>query len=192
MRHFFAKGPRHPQSVVLKAQAANRVRLFLEALEDRCVMSSLFISDMTQLAAEFPRHSGASIVWLNFDGNTAQGVSSFQSISGNRNQDIHDILFKAQQIFAPFDVIVERRYGDGATDTSSSGNTTVFIGDKTSYGTGTGNFSAGTHDEIFGNFIDNDAAADHEHEHDEAVGDHEHEHEEGAEAAEGAGNGSGA
>src|SRR5262245_5624827 len=136
MRHFLAKGTRHTPSPVRKPQAANRVRLFLEALEDRCVMS-LFISDMTQLAAEFPRHSGASIVWLNFDGNTAQGVSSFQSISGNRNQDIHDILFKAQQIFAPFDVIVERRYGDGATDTSSSGNTTVFIGDKTSYGTGT-------------------------------------------------------
>src|SRR5262249_1231494 len=156
MRHFCAQNTRRRQCTVRKPQVANRVHLRLEALEDRCVMSSLFISDMTQLAAEFPRHAGATTLWLNFDGNTAQGVSSFQSISGNRNQDIHDILFRTQEIFAPFDVIVQRRYGDGNTDTSSNGNSTVFIGDKASYGTGTGNFSAGTHDEIFGNFVDND------------------------------------
>jgi reprolysin-like metallo-peptidase family M12B len=114
------------------------VRLELEALEDRRVMSTIITSDMTELAQHFGRHSGPTTLWLNFDGWTDQGVSSFQAVSGNRTQDIHDILFKTQQLFAPFDVIVRRRFGEGNRDTSSSGNTTVFIGDNTSYGTGTG------------------------------------------------------
>src|SRR5262245_50687662 len=83
------------------------VRLHLEALEDRRV-PALFITDMTQLAQQFPRHSGPTTLWLNFDGYTDQGVNSYVSVSGNRSQDIHDILFKTQEIFAPFDVIVRR------------------------------------------------------------------------------------
>src|SRR5262245_49457495 len=107
----------------------------LEALEDRQLMS---VTDMTGLAQLFPRHSGPTILYLNFDGNTSQGVSSFASTSGNRTQDIHDIMYRTSETFAPFDVQVRRIYGDGATDTGA-GNTTIFIGDKSGNGTGTSN-----------------------------------------------------
>jgi hypothetical protein len=120
-----------------RARTGRAVRLEVEALEDRRV-PALVVTDMTQLAQEFGRHDGATTLWLNFDGYAAEGVSPFQSISGNRNQDIQDVLFKTQQIFAPFDVIIRRRLGDGSIDQSSSGNTTIFIGDNASYGTGPG------------------------------------------------------
>ncbi|HYT93552.1 MAG TPA: hypothetical protein VEL76_32840 [Gemmataceae bacterium] len=108
----------------------------LEVLEDRQVPA--VITDMTQLAQQFGRHAGPTTLYLNFDGSSADGVSSFQSVSGDRNRDIHEILFRTQEIFAPFDVIVRRMSGNGSRDTSSAGNSTIFIGDKTSYGTGTG------------------------------------------------------
>src|SRR5262249_35354992 len=95
----------------------HRANLAVEQLEERQVPA--IITDMTQLAQQFARHSGPSIVYLNFDGNTAQGVSSFQSISGDRNKDIHEILFRTNEIFAPFDVEVRRMYGNGVADTSS-------------------------------------------------------------------------
>src|SRR5262245_19632484 len=117
-------------------QINNRVRLQLEALEDRQVPA--IITDMTQLAQQFDRHSGPTILYLNFDGNTTEGVSAFQIVSGDLKRDIHEILFRTQEIFAPFDVQVRRIYGNGTTDTTSAGNTTIFIGDKASYGTGTG------------------------------------------------------
>ncbi|HYV35416.1 MAG TPA: hypothetical protein VE988_06915 [Gemmataceae bacterium] len=113
-----------------------QTRLNLEQLEDRLTPS---ITDMTGVASLFPRHAGATILYLNFDGNTAQGVSSFQSTTGNRTSDIHEILFRVSEIFAPFDVQVERIYGNGSLDTSSNGNSTIFIGDKTSNGTGVNN-----------------------------------------------------
>jgi hypothetical protein len=116
--------------------AAPSIRPQVEALEERSMMS---ITDMTGVASLFPRHSGPTMLYLNFDGWTGQGVSSFQSTTGNRTQDIHDIIFKTSQIFAPFDVEVRRIYGNGAYDSSSAGNTTIFIGDKTSNGTGTSN-----------------------------------------------------
>jgi hypothetical protein len=110
--------------------------LEFEQLEERRVPA--IITDMTQLAQQFGRHAGPSILYLNFDGNTAQGVSSFQSISGDRTRDIHEVLFRTQEIFAPFDVEVRRIYGDGVADTSSNGNSTIFIGDNPAYGTGAG------------------------------------------------------
>src|SRR5437764_1062835 len=81
-------------------QRKQRVPLVLEQLEQREVPA--IITDMTQLAQQFPRHAGPSILYLNFDGNTAQGVSSFQSISGDSKKDIHEILFRTNEIMAPF------------------------------------------------------------------------------------------
>ena len=43
------------------------------------------------------------------------------------------------QIYAPFDVQVQRIYGNGSFDSSSNGNTTIFIGDKSGNGTGVNN-----------------------------------------------------
>lgn len=117
------------------ARVPPRARIGVEALEDRRLMS---VTDMTSLAQLFPRHSGPTVLYLNFDGNSSQGVSSFQSTTGNRSQDIHDILFRTAQIFAPFDVQVRRLYGDG-NYSNSNGNTTIFIGDKSGNGTGTNN-----------------------------------------------------
>lgn len=113
-----------------------RVRPQLETLEDRQLLS---VTDMTGVAQLFPRHSGPTILYLNFDGWTAQGVSSFQSTTGDRTRDIHEILYRTAEIFAPFDVEVMRKYGDGAYDSSSNGNTTIFIGDKSGNGTGVNN-----------------------------------------------------
>src|SRR5437867_13191717 len=87
----------------------------VEVLEDRQLMS---ITDMTGVAQLFPRHSGPTVLYLNFDGWASQGVSSFQSTTGDRTRDIHEILFRTAQIFAPFDVQVQRRYGDGSYDSS--------------------------------------------------------------------------
>src|SRR5262245_48757816 len=74
-----------------------RVRPQLEALEDRQLLS---ITDMTGVAQLFPRHSGPTILYLNFDGYTAQGVSAFQSTTGDRTRDIHEILYRSAQIYA--------------------------------------------------------------------------------------------
>jgi hypothetical protein len=107
----------------------------LEVLEERALMA---VTDMTQLAQLFPRHSGPTTLYLNFDGYTSQGVSSFASVSGNRTQDIHDLMYRVSEIFAPFDVQVRRISGNGAMSTSG-GNTTIFIGDKSGNGTGMNN-----------------------------------------------------
>src|SRR6185295_10521480 len=94
------------------------VRPQLEMLECRELMS---ITDMTGVASLFPRHSGPTVIYLNFDGNSAQGVSAFQSTTGNLSSDIHEILFRVSQIYAPFDVQVMRIYGNGSLDSSSNG-----------------------------------------------------------------------
>src|SRR2546423_12543197 len=125
--------PRFLRSPRISARADRRARPQVEALEDRQLMS---ITDMTGVAQLFPRHSGPTVLYLNFDGWTSQGVSSFQSTTGDRTRDIHEILFRTAQIFAPFDVQVQRRFGDGSYDSSSGGNTTIFIGDKSGNGTG--------------------------------------------------------
>jgi hypothetical protein len=97
------------------------------------------ITDMTGVASLFPRHSGPTVLYLNFDGNSSQGVSAFQSTTGNRNRDIQEIMYRTAEIFSPFDVQVKRMFGNGSYDSSSNGNTTIFIGDKSSNGTGANN-----------------------------------------------------
>jgi hypothetical protein len=99
----------------------------------------LSVTDMTGMAQLFPRHSGPTVLYLNFDGYTANGVSSFQSTRGNRNPDIQEILYRTSEIFSPFDVEVRRIYGNGNYDSSSNGNSTIFIGDNTNNGTGASN-----------------------------------------------------
>jgi hypothetical protein len=115
-------------------------------LEDRLVpaildatAAALPITDMTAVAQLFPAHSGPTMLYLNFDGSSAQGVSPFQSTTGDLTRDIHEIMYRVEEIFAPFNVQVRRYYGDGNYDGSSNGNTTIFIGDDTSNGTGTSN-----------------------------------------------------
>lgn len=119
-----------------RCSPAPQFRPTLEALEERALPTA--VTDMTALAQLFPRHAGPTTLYLNFDGYTSQGVSSFQSTSGNRTQDIHEIMYRVSEIFAPFDVQVRRIYGDGSMSTSG-GNTTIFIGDKSGNGTGTSN-----------------------------------------------------
>jgi hypothetical protein len=90
-------------------------------------------TDMTSLAQLFPPHQGPTILYLNFDGGSAPDdghtdqVSSFQPLSGTRDQAVQDILFRVSEIFAPFNVEVERIYGAGSY-AQGNGNTTIFIG----------------------------------------------------------------
>src|SRR5262249_3405437 len=44
------------------------------------------------------------------------------------DQEIQEILYRTSEIFAPFDVRVMRKFGDGQYDQGNSGNTTVFVG----------------------------------------------------------------
>src|SRR5436309_15330774 len=96
----------------------NRVRPQLEMLEDRLVPA---ITDMTAVAQLFPAHSGPTILYLNFDGNSAQGVSAFQNTTGDTTRDIHEIMYRVEEIYAPFNVQVRRLYGNGNYDSSSNG-----------------------------------------------------------------------
>lgn len=107
----------------------------LEALESRELMT---VTDMTQLAQLFTRHTGPTILYVNFDGYTGQAVSPFQSTTGNLTKDINDILYRTAEIFAPFDVQVRRIFGNGQF-ASSGGNSTLFIGDMIENGTGDAN-----------------------------------------------------
>ncbi len=83
---------------------------------------------MTGIAQLSPPANGTKL-YLNFDGNSDAHVSPFESTTGNRNQDIQEILFRTSEMFAPFDVEVYRISGNGA-QAYSGGHTTIFIGDK--------------------------------------------------------------
>jgi hypothetical protein len=89
---------------------------------------------MTTLAQCYaPRHDYATALYLNFDGWQARGIAPFQATNGSnspadRDRDIQDILFQTAQVFAPFNVKVLRRSGDGSFENDDSGCTTVFIG----------------------------------------------------------------
>lgn len=111
------------------------VNLRMEALDERV---NPVTSDYSAFAGTFPRHVGSTILYLNFDGWTGQNISSFQSTTGNRSQDIQEILYRTAEIFSPFDVQVERMTGDGAMSTVN-GNSTIFIGDDSDNGTGAAN-----------------------------------------------------
>jgi hypothetical protein len=106
-----------------------RIRPRIEALEDRQLPA--VVTDMTALAALFPPKP-VQTLYLNFDGgNTGYfNLQAFQATTGNpvhRDRDIHDILFRTSETFAPFNVRLMRVLSGYATD---SGTTTVFIGDR--------------------------------------------------------------
>src|SRR5437868_6508099 len=86
--------------------------LRVESLEDRHVPSAV-ITDYTQIAQMFPRHSGTTNLVLNFDGWKDEGISPFQTTTGNRDRDIQDVLYRVSETFAPFDVRVLREFGNG-------------------------------------------------------------------------------
>jgi hypothetical protein len=105
----------------------------LEGLEARQVLSTVPVTDMTALSKQFPTHTGPTILYLNFDG-SGDAIAPFQDLnggSGDRDRDIQEILYRTAEIFAPFNVEVERMSGKGNFDTSSNGNTTIFIGAQT-------------------------------------------------------------
>jgi hypothetical protein len=90
-------------------------------------------TDMTKIARQFPRHKGATWLWVNFDGwsnyaKTKNSIYPFNTTTGNRDRDIQEVLFRTQEMFAPFDVQVVRAFGNGRYDRRPLGNTTVFIG----------------------------------------------------------------
>jgi hypothetical protein len=112
-----------------RRRARSRRRLVCEALERREVLATVPVTDMTQLAQLFPRHAGPTNLYLNFDGDTAAGVSAFQAVTANRDRDIAQVLYESSELFAPFDVQVRRVTGDGARSTGTAGDSTIFIGD---------------------------------------------------------------
>jgi hypothetical protein len=95
---------------------------------------------MTSLARVFPRHNGPTTLFVNFDGFATAGVAPYQS--ANRAADMQQILFRTAQVFAPFDVQVRAVTGNGVYPTTN-GNTTIFVGDYTYFGTGYGNGPGG-------------------------------------------------
>jgi Ca2+-binding RTX toxin-like protein len=113
-------------------------RLACEPLEDRAVPAVVIppfpVVTMTQLAALYPPHAGPTDLYLNFDGYADAAVAPFASVSGDLNRDVHEILFRVSEMFAPFDVRVHRIVGNGA-QADSGGHSTIFIGDKVSNST---------------------------------------------------------
>jgi hypothetical protein len=120
----------------------HRARVGIEALESRELLA---FTDVAQVVAQYPRHPGPTVLDLNFDGGTLPAdpnnnflglgsrvtIRPFETEPGdaglNRDRDIQDVLYQVSEVFAPFDVEVERIYGAGNFD-RSNGNTTIFIG----------------------------------------------------------------
>ncbi len=92
----------------------------------RGIILGRVLDDMSSLAARFPRHTGPTVLALNFDGDKG-ACTAFSALGSNRDQDIQDILFETSEVFSPFDVEVVRVFGDGTID-RHSGASTVFIG----------------------------------------------------------------
>ena len=82
--------------------------LRVEQLEDRLVPAAIAPTEMADLARLFPPHAGPTSLLINFDGYADEGVAPFMSVSGNRDQDIQNILFRVSEVFSPFDVKVMR------------------------------------------------------------------------------------
>jgi hypothetical protein len=76
-----------------------------------------------------PQHPGPTL-WLNFAGGGGDApnnrIKPFQT--AQTEQDIQEILFETSEIYAPFNVHVERWFGANNFDTGNAGNTTVFVG----------------------------------------------------------------
>lgn len=109
----------------------SRTRLSLEGLEARDMPS---VTDMTQLAAQFTPHSAPTVLYINFGGTgssavAGQVVAAYQSApGGNRAADIQEITKQTSEIFAPFRLEVVPVDQAGWYDSSSLGNTTIFVG----------------------------------------------------------------
>jgi hypothetical protein len=94
------------------------------------------ITDYTTLAQQVGTgHKGTTILYLNFDG----GDISYQDVNGQTitqhmaaftgsSQDIQTIINDVAAIYAPFNVQVQQIHGFGNYDSSSNGNTTIFVG----------------------------------------------------------------
>jgi hypothetical protein len=101
-------------------------------LEARELLSRTPITDMTQWAAQFGTQNHTQVLALNFDGDSADGVSPFVAQAGkDRDAAIQDILYRVSELFSPFNVSVFRTTGNGAHSTSN-GDSTIFIGGKLS------------------------------------------------------------
>ena len=109
----------------------SRTRLSLEGLEARDMPS---VTDMTQLATQFTPHSAPTVLYINFGGTgssavAGQVVAAYQSApGGNRAADIQEITKQTSEIFAPFRLEVVPVDQAGWYDSSSLGNTTIFVG----------------------------------------------------------------
>ncbi len=131
---------------------------------------------MTTLAQIMPivpvqTHRGPTQLFLNFDGWTnydqqGHNIHPFEEglPQSVQDQDIQDILFRASEIFAPFDVKVSRIYGDGfynGLSGETAGNTTVFIGGNDINIHTTSNFPNGSPDTWFQKVTDSHAPGDY-------------------------------
>jgi hypothetical protein len=103
------------------------------------VTSSVTYTDYTQLAqAVTTPHQGPTTIYLNFDGGdvtyqnggpVTEHFSAFiPNSSENLNQEIQNIINMVAQIYAPFNAQVQQIHGFGNYDSSSNGNTTIFVG----------------------------------------------------------------
>ncbi len=93
------------------------------------------LTDYTALARQFSPHPTTTILYLNFDGgdvsygNRVEHISAFVGHANmNRDQEIQNIINLTQQIYAPFNLLVQRIVGAGNFDRGSNGNTTIFVG----------------------------------------------------------------
>src|SRR5262245_16449702 len=85
----------------------DRVRLGVEQLENRELLSSTPITDMTQWARATVKPA-STVLYLNFDGN-GSNIKAFQpQADQSRDVVIQDIIYRVSEIFSPFEVIVGR------------------------------------------------------------------------------------
>ena len=111
-------------------QRRRQVQVSESQLEERRVMSTTLIVDMTAVGRPVPRPTHTQELYLNFDGkhNDGNNISAFVPVAGqDRDAAIQDILYRVSELFAPFNIQVHREFGDGAYS-KSGGDTTVFVG----------------------------------------------------------------
>ena len=150
------KSPSRPRS--------RRTALNVEHLETRLVPA---ITDMTALALQFPTPTQPTMLYLNFDGGTSLPGSggTIKAFTGTQ-KNIDDIIYQVSELFAPFNVDVERISGKGnyakAPETVGGPSpSTIFIGADTANVTAAGvKFTAGFTPAAF---VDAPFAADPSH-----------------------------
>ena len=111
--HWFRK---FAQARSLTRRACPRVRLAVEALEDRLVPSVNPTGDVAQIP--YTSHSGPTSLGINFDGENfysqggflgigSQSIKVGPYVNGSISQtdmNIQDILFRVSEMYAPFNV----------------------------------------------------------------------------------------